>query len=267
MKVQQIALCLSIIAFLACGCTEVEITPESKHEIVAYDKKTISITGPLNLCINADSSNIEVYSQKKQEAILEITKRIRGTKTQEELKKEMDYYNISIEESGNSIVIDSKFRGKIKNPTHYSADFKIYIPKEVDSICLKLDTGKVTFYDDINCVLLADIDTANVTINRFDGRIEASFCKGDMRIASGKLERSSCIKTDIGNISVKSEVDDNGEYTFQTGIGNIELFFNKESNIMVESIGNLETNEFLQSSSGPMVKAYSNFGKINIRKY
>ena len=120
----------------------------------------------------------------------------------------------------------------------------IYLPKSVDVLNLKLDIGNIKFHDDLKGILNADINTANMEINKFDGVVNIKGDVGNVRISNGKIEGESSIIKNIGSISVKAEFKEEGKYLFKTGTGNIDLILPDNSQIAFESIGELEINEF-----------------------
>lgn len=267
MRVKLIFFNILLIAVILIGCNKAEVPTGPKKEVDAYDEEVVNVETPVRMDLNVDSSNIEVYSWKSKKVKLEIKKIIRGVKSKDKLKKELDNFDISIKQENNRVILMSEYHGKIKSPIDYRVDFKIYIPKKIHSLSLKMDTGKVKFYDDIDCFLRTDVNMANIEINRFEGVIQARANMGDIRITCGSMKSGSSIKTDMGNINARSKIESSGEYSFETGIGNINLVFPKTSAIKIESVGNLEVNEFSTSTSGAKVKVCSEMGKISIKKY
>jgi len=97
-----------------------------KKEVSLYSEKIVEAGGPLVLDIFCDSGNI-------------VTKRVRGTESEEILSQKLNNFNIDINENENKIIFKSEYKGKDKNPIE------------------KLDIGNIKFYDDIKGVLNADI--------------------------------------------------------------------------------------------------------------
>jgi hypothetical protein len=95
------------------------------------------------------------------------------------------------------------------------------------------------------------------------------------------MSGNSKVKKNSGNISIKSEFDEYGEYTFNTGRGRIDVYAPSDSRSSFETVGELEINEFadnqclgLLTDSGAKLKGQlgkvsinSGIGRIAVRKY
>jgi hypothetical protein len=252
---------------LFSGCTSAGTVLGPKREVNSYSEKTVEAEKPLVLDIVCDSSNIEVYTWDKNEVKFEMTKRVRGAEAEEVLAQKLDSFNVDIDKNESNIVFKAEYKGKDKNPIDKSIDLKIYIPKAENTLNLKLDIGNIKFYDDIKGVLNADINMANMEINRFVGVVNIKGDVGNVKISSGRISGKSGIIKNIGSISVKAELEKGGDYTFKTGTGNIDLMLPKESEVSFESVGELEVNEFSDFSYPTKAKVETSMGKIAITGY
>lgn len=239
----------------------------TKKEVSLYSEKIVEAGGPLVLDIFCDSGNIEMYTWDKDGVKFEMTKRVRGTESEEILSQKLNNFNIDINENENKIIFKSEYKGKDKNPIDKSIDLKIYVPKAEKTLNLKLDIGNIKFYDDIKGVLNADINMANMEINRFVGVVNIEGDVGNVKISSGKISGKSSIVKNIGNISVKAEFEEGGDYTFKTGTGNIDLMLPYGSKVSFESVGELEVNEFNDFNHSTKAKVETSMGKIAITGY
>lgn len=258
-------LLLQITVFSACAVSTVELGP--KKEVNSYSEKVIEVVSPLTLELSCDSSNIEVYTWEKQEVKFEVTKRVRGIHEKEILREKLNNFDIDIDKNDDKVFFKSEYKGKDKNPIDRSIDLRMYIPKSVSNLNLKLDIGNIKFYDDIKGTLNADINMANMEINRFVGVVNVKGDVGNVKISSGRIKGESSIIKNIGSISVKAEFDEKGQYVFKTGTGNIDLMLPENSKVSFESVGTLEVNELSDFGYPTKVQVESSMGKIAIKKY
>lgn len=258
---------LLIVSIIIYGCENMKVKAGPKREAVSYSEKILAVAQPLQLCLTSDSSNIEVYSWDRNEAKFEITKRVRGIQTKDVLEGKLKDFDVSIKQEGSKVEFESRYKGKIKNPADRSVDLKVFIPKKISSFNIKLDIGKIKVFDDIKCNLDVLVKMANVDINRFEGVVNFNADIGDLRIAGGKIYQGSNIKINMGNIQIKAEYEDEGNYCFETKMGNIDLSLPGNSLVTFENVGTTEVNDFPSGSYKTKVKLLSGMGKIAIRKY
>jgi hypothetical protein len=267
MKYKVILPLMAAIIMITSGCSSQNISVGPKREVNEYIEKTILATGLPGLDISIDSGNIEFYSWEKKEVKLEITKRVRGLYTEEFLKKKLGDFNIDIKEDDSKISFKSTYKGSIKNPIDRSTDVRVYVPRKTGSIDCNLKLGKIKFYDDVKCDLGFKIDMANVDINRLVGKLTLNADMCDLKVSGGRLFDDSSVKINMGNIYIKSEFEDEGIYTFDTGMGSLEVNLPDGSPVSFECIGSLEVNEFSKVGYPSKVSLRSGMGKIAVRKY
>ncbi len=263
-KVVAVFLLLNVF-LTGCGSQAVSLGP--KREAVSYGGKTISPEGPVSLYITCDYSNIELYSWDKKEVKVEIAKKVRGIEGKDVLERELGNFIIAIENEKDKVFINSEYKGAIKGAADKTADLKVYMPKVISSLNCKLGLGTVKMYDDIKCRLNVDIDMANTEINRFEGRLSFKAGLGNLKIAAGRIEKGSEVLVDKGNISIKAEIENVGEYDYKTGMGNIDLMLPADSQVSFENVGTVESNEFKEAVYPAKIHLRTDMGKISIRKY
>lgn len=256
---------IQLLLISGCSVSTVEIGP--KKEVNSYSEKTVEVKASPEVNMSCDSSNIEVYTWDKKDVKFEITKRVRGVQDKETLEKKLEDFKIDLSEKDNKVFFKSEYRGKDKNPVDRSVDIRVYLPKSIKLLNCKLDIGNIKFLDDISGVLNADINMANMEINRFDGIINVKGDVGNVKISNGRISGKSSIVKNIGSISIKAEFKENGEYFFKTETGNIDLWLPQNSKISFESVGSLEVNEFNEYLYPTKVKVSTSMGKIAIKKY
>ncbi len=267
MRFYFIAFIALLQAVLFSACTSSTVEPGPKKEVNSYIERVIKADSPLALNLSCDSGNIEVYAWESSEIKFEVTKRVRGVLKKEVLSEKLKNFDIEINKDESKIFFRSEYVGKDKNPIDRSIDLIIYLPKSVDVLNLKLDIGNIKFHDDLKGILNADINMANMEINKFDGVVNIKGDVGNVRISNGKIEGESSIIKNIGSISVKAEFKEEGKYLFKTGTGNIDLILPDNSQIAFESIGELEINEFSDSDYPTKAHVETSMGKIAIKKY
>jgi len=81
-----------------------------------YSEKIVEAGGPLVLDIFCDSGNIEMYTWDKDGVKFEMTKRVRGTESEEILSQKLNNFNIDINENENKLFSSRSTKAKIKIP-------------------------------------------------------------------------------------------------------------------------------------------------------
>jgi len=266
MKFRLFLLVLVFFAVIITGCSGAA-SFEPKKVVSSYNEESIEVEYPLYIDITGDSGNINIFSWDRDEVKFEITKKLRGIQSKEELAKMLEDFEITAEKRGKKIVFNSEYKGKIKNPSNKSVDLRVYIPKKVDSIDIKLDTGIIKFFDDVRSEINLNVDSVNVDINKLIGKVIMVADMGNLRISGGMLKSGSSVKTNFGNISVKTELEETGEYYFGTNIGSIDLSLPEGTEFDVEAKGSIRSNEFEQCFSGAKIKLESKMGDISLTRY
>lgn len=279
MRPKLIIVIFIVFLLSGCGIAQAEVNP--KIEESAYSEKTLELKGTYKLSVECDSSNIEVYCWKRDNIKFEITRRVKGAYKKDVILEKLGEFKIDIKNEKDEVALISRYEGKHKNSIERSADFKIYVPKVIDTMDYKVDSGNIRIYDDIRGSLNAELNNTNLEINRFNGVLNVTGNAGNVKVSGGKMSENSNVKKNNGNISIKSEFDENGEYTFNTGRGRIDLYVPSDSRASFETVGELEINEFADRQSLKLltgseaklsdklgrVRINSGFGGISVRKY
>lgn len=265
-----------LMVFLLSGCGTYGKT-DRKIELSSYSENIFEIKGKYNLDISCDVSNIDIYTWKREDIKFEIKKRVSGKYKEELLKEKLENFAIDIKTDKDTVFLDGRYRGSDKDSLGVIVDYTIYMPKTIEYMNYKLEKGKIKLFDDVRGVLKAELDNADIEINKFDGSLNICGKEGNVKISGGKMSGACEVKKDIGNINIKSEFDENGKYDICTGLGHIDLFAHTSSGLDFETVGELTINEFADnyykgivvSSEEKMTKVRirSELGKISIRKY
>lgn len=256
-----------LLVFTLTGCSDSMVGFGPKKEVVSYSSTTIPVEEPGDLLISCDYANIEIYTWDKKEVKFEIAKKVRGGEEKGVLEKKLDDFKIDTGSEGKKVFFESRYKGSIKSPADKSVDLKAYIPRDISTVSYKLDIGSVKVLDDLRCGLNADIDMANTEINRLEGKLDFKANMGNLKIAAGKIEKGSQVIIDQGNINISSEFDNEGDYNFETGMGNIELVLPSDSHVSFDNIGTVAANEFEKGTYPTKTRLCTSMGKISIKRY
>jgi len=254
-----------VIIFTGCSNVKKYIGP--KTEVISYDEKIITVANPVEIAITGQTGNIEVYNWDEKEVKFEITKKIKGSKDENINEKLKNIRIISNIKGETDISFEWKYEGPNKGPLDKSVDLKIYLPKKVRLIKYKLDIGKIKIYDDVKYDIFADLNMANIEINKFEGRLNIKGEMSNLKISGGLIKSGSSVKLNMGNINIKAECEVNGSYEFETRMGNIDLALPVNSSVSFENNGYVQINEFEAEEYPTKIKIKSEMGRICINKY
>ncbi len=258
---------LIMMVFLLSGCGVAQAEIGHKFEVSSYSEQIVDAKQTDYLEVSCDSSNIEVYVWNRDIIKFEITRRVRGTYKKESLLEKLEDFKIDIENENTSLCLKTNYKGNKKKSLDTSVDLKIYIPRKIDCMSYKVDKGSIRLFDDIRGVLNADLGNTDIEINRLDGVLNVTGNAGDVKVSSGKLSGSSSVCRLDGNISVKSEFDELGEYIFSTKKGCISICAPSDSKVGFDTVGKLEINEFNDMDNAVKVRINSEMGRIAVKKY
>ncbi|MDP4092568.1 MAG: hypothetical protein Q8920_04335 [Bacillota bacterium] len=260
-----------VLSLLFCllfyGCSQEVIAVGPKTELTASSEKILNVSQALNLSVNCDYANIEFYSWDKKNIKFEITKFVRGLRTNQKLKNELDNIKTGVVQDGANISFTSVCSGNIKSPSDTGINLIVYLPKKIDALYYKLDTGSVKFHDDIACKQLkANVSAVNTEIKGFKGAINFTGDAANLRIENGRIAGNSSVKINMGNLYVTASYSEGSSYTFETEMGVIELTAPEASQISFETQGSVDINEFAGASYPTVIKVVNSMGRITIRK-
>lgn len=277
-----------LLAFILSGCGIAYGKTDTKIAVSSYSENTIKLKGKYNLDISCDVGNIDVYTWNRDEIKFEITRRASGTYKKELLMEKLENFDIEIKSDNDTVFMKSVYKGGNKDFYGVIVNYTVYMPKAIDYVNYRIGEGELKLYDDMQGVLNAKLDNADIQINRFDGILNICGEEGDVKLSSGKIKGNSKVNKKVGNIIIKAEFDENGEYSICTGLGHIELLAHTRSKISFETVGELTINEFegnvLKTSNEinhkqkqgynssnedkvAKVRLKSGLGKISIKKY
>lgn len=256
---------MSILLLTGCAFKEVNIGP--KIEVSSYKEETIKDFKPESLDFDSEYSNFEVYSWDKNDVKFEITKRLRGIYKKNILENKLNDFVIDINREQGRIAFKSVYKGSIDNPADRSLDLKVFVPKKIHVMGFKLETANIVFLDDVDYDLKFNVNAADITINRFNGKIDLNSKIGNVSIKNGRIRENSNIFEGIGNINIRAEFENEGNYNIETNVGNIDLALPEKSRVNFETMGTLEINELPAYSNNTIIKLRTGMGKIAIKKY
>lgn len=256
-----------ILFLVFTGCEKANVVLNPKIELTQYTTQSFKVTKPQHLNIINHSGRVDFLKWKESEIKFEMTKRVRGRQEKKILKNELNNLQIKIKAEHETMTLESFYDGKIKNPMDYGLDILIYLPEEISTVKCNMDLGKIRFLDKFKGNLLMKTNLVDIEINDIEGRITISGDMGDVRINQGFMLSESSVKLNNGNILIKAKIEQKGEYTFKTEIGNIDLAFPETSEIHFENVGTMKSNEFTSKGHGVKVRTFSGMGRAVIKKY
>jgi len=262
MKIYIIGLLLTAYGLLVMGCTDRETALGHKIEVSSYIEDAVDVDNVASLDIINETGNIEIYVWNKEHVKFEITKKIRGSEEKEALKEKLEDFEAKISESQNKVVFMSEYKGNAVNLADRSLDLKVFIPKDTRSIYCKVDLGTIRVFDDLRSDFKAEVKTVNVDINKIEGKVNLEGDMGNLNIYEGLLKRGSSARVNFGNITIKAAFEEGSEYSFETGVGNLELKLPEKSKVFIQGLGNVEVNEFDDDSYSTRVRLNSGMGRI-----
>lgn len=253
--------------FLVGGCGDKDIVT-IKHGVSQYKNSTIEINKAINdVDITIDSGKLKIYLWDKMEIKFVAKHTIRGSKTIEELEKQLDRYSIMSEKQGKVFLFKVDYKGKIIDPQDIYTDIELTIPRRIKKINISEQFGSLTVEDKFEGDIVAKLDSVNSEIKMLKGKLVYEGKSGNLRLNSGRLLNGSCVEINSGNIYIKTECQEKSKYLFQTETGNIELNFPISSKVLLESFGTVQNNQFAGMEGNIEVKTSTNMGKISVNGY
>ncbi len=258
---------LIIIMLIVAGCGDKD-TVTIKHGVSQYKNSSIEISKAINdVDITIDSGNLKIYFWDKMEIRFVAKHTIRGNKTTEELEKLLDKYSIKTEKQGKVFLFNVDYKGKIMNIQDTYTDIELTIPRRIKKINISEQLGSLTVEDKFEGDIVTKLDSVNSEIKLLNGKLVYEGKEGNLRLNSGRLLNGSRVEINSGNIYIKAKCQEKSKYLFQTETGNIELNFPISSNILIESFGTVQNNQFTGMDGNVEVKTSTNMGKISVNGY
>ena len=267
MKLKMLLIAVMVLCAALSACNNEGKENRPKIEVSSYSEKTLEAKLPLQLNLECENSNIQIYSWNKKEIKFEMTRRIRGIESKANLMKHLDVFDINISMEDNRASLVYKYNGNNVKPAENILDLKVYIPKKTGYINCIQKNGKLKFFDDVNCDVNIDTGTVDVEMNSFEGKLLYKSQSGDLRISEGKIKNESNINIIKGNIRIKAKFEPAGSYNFKTGTGILELCLPDNTNAIVEATGQFETVKLEEGELPAYFRLQSDIGKISITKF
>jgi len=258
---------LIILMVIITGCGD-KATATLKQGAYLYKNSSIEITKGINaIDINMDSGNLQIYCWDKMEIKFEAKHTVRDNKTNEELQKLLKKYSITSKELENTFFFDVDYKDKIKSSQDIFTDIKLTIPRRIKKINISQQMGSLIIEDKYEGDIAAKFDSVNSEIKSMNGQLVYECETGNLRLNSGKLSNGSYAQINSGNIFVKAECQEQSKYSFKTQAGNVELSFPVGSNILLESFGTVQNNQFTGIKGNIKIETSTKMGKISVNGY
>lgn len=267
MKLKMLLIAVVTLCTVFSACSGNKKANGPVKVISAYSEKTDEAILPLQLDLNCENGNMEIYSWNKNEIKYEMTRHIKGSGAKEVLQKCLDNFSITIGKEDNKSCLTCKYNGKNSMPGEYELDLKIFIPKKTTFINCIQEKGSLKFIDDLNCNINIDARAVDVEINSLDGKLLYTAKSGNLRISEGRMLNGSNVNIVKGNIRVKADFEAAGSYTFKTGMGIIELCMPEGLKAVFETVGQIEKVMYNERDNPAHFILENAIGKINVIRY
>ena len=261
-----LVLSLVFIAILtACGVKAVDNT--HRTEAGSYFEKTVDVQLPLQMDFQCDYGKIEVFNWDKAAVKFEITNKVRGSLSDQELQKRLEKFRTDISYDGSRLFFKNAYKGKDGRYEDTFSEMYVYLPRRVMSMEYGLRQGTLKFVDDLNCDLKISVENARVEINKLAGGINYTGKAGSLRISAGEIRNNSNIAIDNGIIRIKSFFETPGNFAITTGTGIIELELPAGLPAVFDSNGRVEEDGAVNEGSTSKFILKCGLGKIDVKRF
>lgn len=187
--------------------TEAIIDTVGKEKAERKESHTLNAENINTLKIKSSVGDINISTHESKDAIinLNIAAQTGSKEKSEQLIKDFSY---SVEDSLNSIVVDTSFKDIKFDDSNVSTDLTIAVPSNIENIIIDLNVG-------------------DISIKNINGTYEIENNVGNIDIKNSQA--SYDIKTNVGEITL-TEVAAEGSSEFITNTGDINALFNKIEN-------------------------------------
>jgi hypothetical protein len=213
----------------AVGCSNNAATAINK--ITESREKIVEAELPIKLDVKCSFSNIEVYAWNEQQVKFEFTKTVMGNFEEQQLKRYLEKVEVHTDVSGSKVSFSSMY--KKQDNIRKELDLRIYIPDRTEEVSISCNEGKLRICDHLKCSLLVSGSILDTTINKIGGKMDVNVEKGNIRVNAGKLLNGTRIRTEDGNVYVKTSYEPSGEYSFYSGKGVLDINIPKELNARI----------------------------------
>lgn len=259
---------LIILIAIITGCGSGKDIVTSKHGAFEYKNSSMQITKDINTMeINIDSGNLQIYCWDNNEIKFEAKHTVIDNKTNEELEKLLKKYSITSKELKNTFYFTVDYKDKIKKTQNIYTDIKLTIPRHIKKMNIFQQMGSLIIEDKYEGDIAAQLDYVNSEIRSMKGQLIYKGDKGNLRLDSGELSKGSSVDINSGSIFVKAECQQQSKYLFQTQKGNVELNFPVNSNILLDTFGTVQNNQFTGIEGNIEIETSTKMGKISVNGY
>jgi hypothetical protein len=187
--------------------TEAIIDTVGKEKAERKESHTLNAENINTLKIKSSVGDINISTHESKDAIinLNIAAQTGSKEKSEQLIKDFSY---SVEDSLNSIVVDTSFKDIKFDDSNVSTDLTIAVPSNIENIIIDLNVG-------------------DISIKNINGTYEIENNVGNINIKNSQA--SYDIKTNVGEITL-TEAAAEGSSEFITNTGDINALFNKIEN-------------------------------------
>lgn len=262
-KLCLMLLSISIIfSFLACR--KVDIVFNHQNNVRLYEEEILYLDRLFEMIIINEVGNIEFYRAEDESIKFEILKKISGYEDEKVLMGGFNNIKYSVKEKDGKVTFEANFKRDKRNITSREINLRVYVPSKFQTLKIELGKGDIKIFDDIECDFSANVNHGNINIKRLEGSINIQGKTGNINIENAKINNEAFVTQEVGNININSYFRNLKSAKFKTEVGNINLNIDSDSEIVVQTLGKLEVNEFDNTYTGSIVRVVSKLGEISV---
>lgn len=274
---------VTLIAFSLSGCTSITEVDENKvkdfsdiiteaiigavdkEKAIRHETHTINAENLNALNIKSSIGDIIIYTHDSSDAIIGINIAAK-TGLKEESQQLVEDFSYSVEETSESIVVDTSNAALKFDDNNITTDLSITIPKNIENIVIDLNVGDITInningnyevknnvgdininYSQASYYIVSNVGEITVTEATAVGNSEFLTNTGDIMVNFNDITNADSIKaaTDVGDINVTIPDDSSYKTIINEFSEKESIKSNKDENTKIElktSVGNIEFN-------------------------
>ncbi|MES2731427.1 MAG: hypothetical protein V4714_06750 [Bacteroidota bacterium] len=184
-----------------------------------YLTKEFTLNGDGNLHVETSGGNITVVGGSGNQVKVEMFARLNGNRDSDktEVKEELDKYDITIKQDGNTITATAKRKASFRSQrSHLSLSFSLYTPANMASQ-LETSGGNISLAN-LTGTQEAETSGGNITTENLKGNLSLETSGGNL--TSTNVSGDVKMETSGGNIRLTKC---HGKWNAQTSGGNIDV--------------------------------------------
>lgn len=182
--------------------TKTLINSTNREKAERNETHTINADSLSTLKINSSVGDIKINTHESKDAVIKLNISAQ-TASKEDSEKMVEDFTYSLEETSDSIELDTSFLNKLAENINLSVNLEIALPGNIDNIIISSNVG-------------------DISIKNINGKYEVKNNVGSIDIKNSKASYN--LRTNIGEIMVsEAAAYGNSEFTVNTGDIKISL--------------------------------------------